>query len=1101
MNAAEHPNQQALYQAINIIYINAMRPFILRNLKKVRHLSPEDRFQNAADIDVKDCAYLVRRYWRDAFEQQFDPDRDVRSTLNLITEVRNRVAHPSTTDIEAYDAISRLSNIAEVLGQINAPEEKRKVEAIRDTVLTRAQRPPKRQRPARRRTSDLKPWREVIKPNDDVTSGDFQKSEFAADLQEVFEGRAKTAEYGETDVFFNQTYITPGLKDLLVNTLRRIGRKGGAPVVQLKTGFGGGKTHSLIALYHLVTGMNVLQELPLEDKYTRLRREITEIMEEAEWDAGTPIDAKLSVLVGTYLSTTDSDETAQGDPLNTLWGKMADQLGGQDAYNIVRNAAVDGTAPGGNQLDKLFEHVGPSVILIDELLAYVRNVQGVTQESIYTFLQALTESVNRSTNVTLVATLPESDTQAGGEGGIQVLDTLEEILARIEAVSIPLAVDNAFEVVRRRLFSTIIDETAQDETCETFRRMYNNARGEYPDGVSDQNYLQRMKSCYPIHPEVFDRLFEDWAVIPGFQKTRGILRMMAVCISRLYQEKDTSPLILPGNLPLDDPALAVEFVRELEKSGGNWNPAVEEVDSHGSRTDQIDQQSQVFKDVGGAARRIARTVFFGSASAHNVKGLTTRQIHLGVVEPGQGVSTYNDALNRMTGNLYYLYNRDDRYYFHTQENLNKVALDRAGKYTDTDIHDEIVSHLELAIGRDPNVRICPTSPEPVKDRESLQYVVLHPSVSLPSRSKEEDTAEKTALNILKYSGDDEQHRTFKNTLLFITAKRDDIRELSTHVKDYRAWSSIINGDDLHGQLQELTGERLNQATQKLEAAGDAVKAALFRAYRWGLIPYQSDPQKADYDFSHTETGTEDGKIMKRFQDKFAEAEAITPKIAPDIFAGRLQQYIWSSEQYKAHIKIDDLWELIAQHVYMPRLKDRNVLETCIKEGVAGGVFGCASDHTDDGYRNVRFQEQMSSIRIDKGTGYVLINSEVARVLKEKAEEAQRKEKVDTPDTPGSEETDDGERSSNPDIREDEPPIPPPTGPTHIVITKALQLEMSFGEEMNILQDEIARTLSDAGGKVTVEIKVTAEKADGFSENTIRAIKDNSKQLEADLTSH
>ena len=482
-------------------------------------LAPEDRIQNETDIDIGDFPHLFRRYWREAFEQRFDPDRDVRSAVGLITEARNKVSHPEAEDFAPEYALSRLHEIADMLGQINAPEQKGEVETIRDKLLTSATSPPEiKPKLPRRKAADLKSWRDVIRPNTDVIQGTFRKSEFAADLQEVFEGRAKTPEYGETEIFFNQTYITPGLRQLLVNTLKRLGGKDGDPVIQLKTGFGGGKTHSLIALYHLVTGINILRTLPAEDKYKRLRTEIEDILNEAGCHTDTLLNANVSVLVGTYLSTTDADETQQGDPLNTLWGMMADQLGGQDAYNIIRKAAIEGTAPGGNQLDALFEHVGPSIILMDELVAYVRNVQGVTQESIYTFFQAVTESIKRTKNVTLVATLPEGQIQAGGEGGMTVLDTLESILERVDAVSIPLEVDNAFEVVRRRLFSSMTDDdkTERDLTCEAFRRMYQNSRSEYPNNVSDQHYLQRMKDRYPIHPEIFDRLFEDWQSCPDF---------------------------------------------------------------------------------------------------------------------------------------------------------------------------------------------------------------------------------------------------------------------------------------------------------------------------------------------------------------------------------------------------------------------------------------------------------------------------------------------------------------------------------------------------------------------------------------------------------
>ena len=1092
MNSPKRPNQDALYQALNT-YRDAMRSFILRNLKTVQGLAPEDRFQNEADIDIGDFPHLFRRYWHNAFEQRFDSDRDVRSAVGIITEARNQVSHPGTEDLDPSYALSRLHDIADVLGQINAPDQKREVESIRDKLLTSAA-PTVDTKPKlpRRKASDLKSWRDVIRPNTDVIEGSFRKSEFAADLQEVFEGNAKTPEYGETDIFFNQTYITPGLRELLINTLKRLGSKGGNPVIQLKTGFGGGKTHSLIALYHLVKGINTLRELPAENEYARLREEIDEIMDEAEWNPDTPLNANVSVLVGTYLSTTDADETKQGDPLNTLWGMMADQLGGQDGYNIVRKAAREGTAPGGNQLDALFEHVGPSVILIDELVAYVRNVQGVTRESIYTFFQAVTESVNRSQNVTLVATLPEGQMHAGGEGGMTALDTLEAILERVDAVSIPLEVDNAFEVVRRRLFGPIIDETERDLTCEAFRKMYQNSRSEYPSNISNQDYLKRMKDCYPIHPEIFDRLFEDWSVIPGFQRTRSVLRIMATCISRLYQEQDPSLLIMPANLTLDDPALADEFTRLLARSGGNWAPVVQEVDSHGSRTDQIDRNFQSFIEVGSAARRIARTIFLGSATGRAVKGISQQQIHLGVVEPGQGVSVYNDALSRMTGNLYFLYNLDDRYYFHTQENLNKVATDRAAEYTEEDIYAEIVSRLERTVQSTSNVKVCPTTPDLIQDSQTIQYIILHPQSSLPSREKESDIARETALKMLTYSTDDERPRTFRNTLLFIAARRDDIRDLKNLVKNYLAWNSIMNGNVLHGPLPNLEGARLDQTTENLESTGDAATTALFKAYRWGLAPSQEDPQKNDYGFSVVDTKSTDGRIVQRLREKFTDDDEIVAKIAPEIFSEKLQQYIWSSNTYQEHIGLDTLSELMAQNVYMPRLRDRSVLAACIREGIAAGVFGYASAYEGDDYRNFRFEEQIGGLRVVEGSAAVLINPEMAKLLKEEKEKQQKSDPPESAPDPEKQTGDD----SIPVVVEP----PQAQGPTHVVVTKALQLELPLMEEIETLQDEIARTLQADGGNVKIEITVTANKSDGFSENTTRAVKQNSEHLNAEFKS-
>ena len=302
----------------------------------------------------------------------------------------------------------------------------------------------------------------------------------------------------------------------------------------------------------------------------------------------------------------------------------------------------------------------------------------------------------------------------------------------------------------------------------------------------------------------------------------------------------------------------------------------------------------------------------------------------------------------------------------------------------------------------------------------------------------------------------------------------------------------MNGDVLHGVLTNLEGARLDQTTENLESAEDAVTTALFKAYRWTLAPSQSDPQNSAYDFSITDTKVDDRRIISRLREKFIEDDAIVTKIAPEIFAGKLQQYVWSSDAYQEHIGLDTLSELMAQNVYMPRLRDRNILATCIRDGVQAGTFGYASAYEDDNYRNFRFEEQVGGLRVVEGSAAVLINPEMAKLLKEEKEK-QKKSESSKPDS---------ERENKPENDSTDVVVEPPQarGPTHVVVTKALQLELPFGNEIDILQDEIARTLQADGGNVKIEITVTANKSDGFSENTTRAVKQNSEHLNAEFKS-
>lgn len=1103
MNATiNRPNRDALNKALDL-YRDAMRPFIVRCLKKVRGQQVEElicdalndhqaeQFHHnlnangrdaAAAIDIGDFPRIISRKWSAGFQQPFSDERGVQSALWLIKEARDKAAHPSSQDLDLEFARTHLFHIADVLGKINAPAQKQAVETLRDQLASPATPSaatapaPAKSQPAA--TPFLAPWRTVICPNPDVALGTFQEAEFAADLQQVHAGRADATQYGNPVSFFNHTYITPGIRTLLVNTLKRLSGNGGDPVIQTKTGFGGGKTHSLIALYHLVNSTDALTNPSGNGQSEQTHNEIRGIIKEAGLASSADVQARVAVLDGTYLSPTDPVPTPSGAPLNTLWGAMAYQLGGQDAYDLIGQAAHQKTAPGGAQLDQLLAHVGPCVILIDELVAYVRNA-GSAQGSIFTFVQALTQAVRRNSNAALVVTLPESSVEAGSAAGMEALNRLEHLLGRIEAVWEPLETHEAFEVVRRRLFGNSIDEAARERTCQAFAAMYSRARNEYPREVGEQHYLERLRACYPIHPEIFDRLYLDWSSITQFQRTRGVLRMMANCVSRLYLNNDSSPLIMPANLTLSDTALADEFVRLL---GSQWGPVLSEVDSNNSRADNIDRASQRFSEVGGAARRIARTIFLGSSGSGAVKGIDARQIRLGVVQPKHGVSVYNDALSQISGDLYYLYSSEGRYYFHAEENLNKVATDRAAALSARDLSDHIVAQLQEAVGRRSDVIVCPAASADVPDADVVRLVLLHPDVSLPSRASERDDAELQVQQILQSCG--EKRRVRSNTLLFLTARKDEIRDLNNRVKTFLAWHSIVNGDR---RIENLSGDRLKQALSSLRAAEAAVRTALVRAYRWAIAPVQDDPQKAEYRLAVSQIDDADGEIIDNAFAKFIADEALVEHISPAALATMLKQYVWNNPNHQYHISIDVLWDMMTSYIYMHRLRGRSVLQACIEQGVPNGAFGYAESYDGDGeqYAGMRFCEPINSSASNAGerSTTLLVNPEMAALV---LEEKPPQKEPPAPELP----TDDPQPA--------QPTTPTtPRGPTRIVASTTTANDVSL-DDINQLREEIIRTLRDGGGTVTVTITIAADKADGFSESTTRAVRENSVQLGVDL---
>ena len=205
---------------------------------------------------------------------------------------------------------------------------------------------------------------------------------------------------------------------------------------------------------------------------------------------------------------------------------------------------------------------GPCVILMDELVAYYRQfnaaekLSGGTYESNLSFAQALTEAVKGAPQAMLLVSLPASEREAGGDFGYKALMDLQHTFGRVNAIWRPVSAEEGFAIVKRRLFDKIEDVAAVDETCKTFVDYYHEKRDSLPPDVQDGSFPERMRQCYPIHPEVFMRLYEDWSTLENFQKTRGALQYMAIVINRLWGSGTDEPLILPSSIPLCDTAVA-----------------------------------------------------------------------------------------------------------------------------------------------------------------------------------------------------------------------------------------------------------------------------------------------------------------------------------------------------------------------------------------------------------------------------------------------------------------------------------------------------------------------------------------------------------------
>lgn len=926
----------------------------------------------------------------------------------------------------------------------------------------------------------MKPWREIAVPHRDVLEGTFQQSEFAADITAVHSGKAPR-EYQDAVAFFDRTFITEGMRLLLTQVAQRLAGKGGEPVVQLQTAFGGGKTHTMLAVYHLTTRTCALSQLP----------GIPALLDQAKL-MDVP-QARVVVLDGTAHSPGQPWKRGK-QAIKTLWGELAWQLGGSEAFALLKDADATGTSPGKDVLRELLATYAPCVILIDELLAYVsqfpegQTLSGGTYDSNRSFFQALTEAVKLVPNAIVLASLPESDVEAGSQRGIAALRALEKTFGRVQALWKPVATEEAFEIVRRRLFEPVRDSKARDTVCRAFADAYIAEGSKLPTETQEGRYYDRLVNAYPIHPEVFDRLYEDWTTIDGFQRTRGVLKLMAKVIYRLWKDDNKDLMILPGSIPLHDGSTRNELTYLLP---AGWDPVIEgDIDGERAETTELENKEPRFGQV-GAARRVARTLFLGSAPASvaskvGSRGIDRARVLLGCLQPGQPSSVYSDALNRLADRLHYLNTSGDkiqdatRFWFDTRANLRREMEDRKRRFDEkTEIRGKIAEALKRAVGAATNFDGSHifTPHGDVPDDSALRLVVLSPDLWY-SRD-ESRLAFDASLDYVRSNGAKPRHRG--NRLLFLAADHGTLSRLSDAARVALAWGSIV--DDVREGRLNIDLLQKNQAEKELRTAEEVLPRAARECYRWLLCPVQetpTDPKPVVEAFTLTTTG---GSVGSEIERVCVENELVITAWSPIHLRTKLKDLYWKQGQPAA--KVMTFWEDTMRYLYLPRLKNRDVLAHAIRTGAASrDFFGTAYGQTGEILEGFQF----GSADIQFDDTLLLIEPAAASAY----EEATRSVSATPQPTPGKPET--GVSGSV------SPPLPPSGTTSGLPKPKLFHASHEIPAataKMHLVQlaDEIVKVLcSDPNASVKVVLEIAAEFPDGASDQIKRAVSENARSL-------
>ena len=1035
------------------------------------------------ELDVYGLLKTLLDNWSELFRHD-DKLRKARSFISVALDARHKVAHFSG-ELSAREALRYLDAMRELLAAVGAEAEEGTVEALYEEqrkangIDRSAQSQLELEPPP---PEQLRPWREVCEPHPDVLEARFSDAEFAANLALVDEGEG-AEEYTDPAAFFRITYATEGLRRVLISTITRLGGQGGEPVIGLQTNFGGGKTHTMLALYHLGGAAEVgyrpeeLQGLqPLFDA------------------AGVKTVGRVrrAVFVGTHKGAAEAMHAEGAREIRTPWGYLAYRLGGWKAVESIADSERAGTNPGSERLMPILRESAPCLILMDEVVAFARQLRGLQYDAFHAFVQSLTEAVAAVPGAVVVGSLPESGTEVGDEQGHDALRRLEKIFGRVQSAWMPASGIETFEIVRRRLFQPL-DETgerARDETIQAFRKLYRENRADFPAEVREGAYEEQMRRAYPLHPEVLRRFSGDWSVLEKFQRTRGILKIMANAVYALWSAQSRAALITPALLPFHDQKVRTALLEPLHRAYG---PILQsEVDGDQSLTASIEAQRPRLLRV-RAATLAARAVFFATAPHAGTArgGMTGTELRLACAQPGDQIAIFGEALQELASRSAHLYRDEDRFWFSPQPTLRKLAADRARDVSEENANTRIVEVLrEEQQGKAGFARVhsVPDNPTDVDDRRATALVILPPSATHEANGDSATPGVTYARDAMERRGTGQ--RQYRNALVFVAPDASKIDAARENARRERAWRSIVDDADLREQLtQAQTSEAEREARRSRDALLQSVRSA------WVQVLHPGPPGEATGDgglgagyLMHSTRLVNRGgakSITQTVWEKVSADGTVFDQIGPENLVRSLEP-IWSSE--RKHLAIATIRDWVASYVYMPRLRDEATLDGAVQRLVEDPTFeyafASAFEEETGTYSDVTDGELIMPGGFDDGL-----------LVRRSAVVAQK------PD-PSDETTDDKDRPpfTLPSSKPDDDPKKPTEKPQPRRFFAHVDVDADrAGLEVARIMDGLLVELTRGNGstvRVSVEIQGNAQEA-GYPPDVVETVKANARDLKLD----
>lgn len=820
----------------------------------------------------------------------------------------------------------------------------------------------------------LKPWYKIdcLTPRQDLREGKpLDASEFAVHLDQVRDRRAPV-DYQDPERFFDRTYLTKYLTDLAAQVVRRLsGEKTGTNAVfNLSTQFGGGKTHGLTLLYHLANNG------PKSNGWTGVKK----ILDQGEI-ASVP-EAAIAVFVGTEFDSLTGRGGDDGTPKRkTPWGEIAYQLGGEEAFNIVAQHEQEFTEPKGDVIRKFLPKDKPCLILMDEVINYVSTYRKKGyNNSLYNFIQALSETARGLDNVVLVVSIPASELEYTPEDEADE-QRFKKMLDRVGKPVIVSAESETSEIIRRRLFEwdprTVTQEgkviLTRDaiNTCNEYADWVMSHRASLPQWFSADSARESFCATYPFHPTVLSVFERKWQVLPRFQRTRGVLRLLALWVSKAYQDGFTGahrdPLIGLGSAPLDDPMFRAAIFEQLgtdKLEGAITTDICGKTNSHGVR---LDAEAVESIKKSRLHRKIATTIFFESNGGQSNTEATVPEIRLAVGEPELEIANVETVVDALRSDCYYLLVNQTKYRFGIYPNLNKMLADRRANIANTKIDDRIRSDIQKVFPTGQGVQVVyfPEAPNNIPNQPALTLAVLSPDYST-----QDGNVIPLIESMIREAGT--AARTFKSALIF--AYIDSDAQIREEARKLLAW------EDIRDQETRLDDDQNRELAENLKKAERDLKECVWRAYKnVALLGKDNVVRAIDLGLITSSAAKNMVElILNRLRQDGELEETIHPRFLIRNWSPAFAE--WSTKSIRDAFFASPLF---------PRLLSPQVVKEAISRGVRDGVFAYVGKSTSGGYDPFIFKTDVSPADVEISDDIFLVKGDDAELYLKKITEPPR----------------------------------------------------------------------------------------------------------------